>query len=344
MNAFECLPQTTKARAKRAAAFEACMQLRAAKHLNANFLPKLRRKELPKFANARLAVDGSRSNTYTYRRKPSFWDVKDPTAPTKLWITVIVVEEPREMFDSKKIQPICIATREMLPDMPPFPVYGSKGGRSHMRLYRLKEPLEPTEEELELLKAFLDRTFYDVFNKHFEISYETARYWLAPIIDCELDENSAASDILDWGTLKFIAADRQLEFKPNEDDPNILLEKFFIDRVDRSRRFIVYTYVPGLKPWDEVPVNIAAHGAFENIQDYSYNAGKKRRWQQVKWEIPKDEPVVSAERLLHRLNYLDPPAERDLESVYEALICPSSFTISRVSQAIFFVRSVNALC
>jgi endoribonuclease Dicer len=335
INGIESTPQTTKARAKRAAAFEACMRLRASNHLNAYFLPKLRRKALPKYANARLAVDAKRTNTYTFRRKPSFWDVKDPSPPAKLWVTIIRVDEPEQMFEGESVHTICIVTREMLPEMPPFAVYGSKGGRSHVQLTRLKEPLVITEEKLELLNSFLDRTFYDVFNKHFEISLETIRYWLAPVLDREFDENSSASELIDWETVKFVAAERTLPFNPQVDDPRTLSDKFFIDRVDRSRRFITYVYMAGLKPSDRVPPHISGHGNFKDIQDYSYNAGKKRRWQQVKWEIPKEEPVISAERLLHRLNYLDPPAERDLESVYDALIVPSNFDISRVSFPVF---------
>ncbi|KAA8904644.1 hypothetical protein FN846DRAFT_21763 [Sphaerosporella brunnea] len=334
INGIECLPQPSKAGAKRLVAFEACLRLRAGKHLNGHFLPKIRRKELPKFANARLAVDANRSNTYTFRRKPSFWDVNDPTPPTKLWVTIILVQDPKHFCD---MQYICIATREPLPRMPPFKVYGAKGEPTQVQFLRLKEPLNLDEEKLEILNSFLDRIFFDVFNKHFEISYETTRYWLAPVLGQEFDENMSASDLIDWETLKFVAAHRDLPFEPG-DDPTVAEERFLIDRVDRSRRFISHGWVQGIGPSDKVLEGTSGAGVFANILDYSYNAGKKRRWMQVKWDIPETEPVYSAERLLHRLNFLDPPTERELELSVGALICPSAFSISRIP-----VRLVHAL-
>ena len=57
---YESPPFNTKAYAKRAAAFGACMQLRKEGHLDANLLPKIRVKEKPKFANARLVIGQGR--------------------------------------------------------------------------------------------------------------------------------------------------------------------------------------------------------------------------------------------------------------------------------------------
>lgn len=330
----------TKSGAKRAAAFGACMQLRKDDHLDANLLPKLRTKERPKYANARLAVDAKKMNTYTYRPKPRFWDVKDETAPKKLWVTIYSVVEPGVMYEGKPLQPICIATREKFPRLPEFPVYGTKGAQSTLRLCQLDTPLEVTDEVLKLLDNFTDRCFFDVFNKHFEFTYSTLRYWLAPVlVDCEFNKGSLAAGLLDWKAMS-VALSRELMFSPG-DDPNILENKFFIDRVDRSRRFIAGKYKPGIGPLDKVPDHISQAVQFENIRDYSYNAGKKRKWQQVKWKIPDHEPVFSSERLLHRINFLDPPAERHTESVYEAYIIPSNFSVSTIPAGA--VRSITML-
>lgn len=320
----------SKSAAKRAAAFSACLELRKGGYLNEYLLPKFRLKELPKYANARLAVDVNKTNTYTYRRKPTFWNVKDGTPPAQLWITVIYLTQPGEMFLGNPIQAICIATREKMPKMPKFSVFGSKGGQSNVHLIRLREVLLLTEETLKLLGSFTDRAFFDAFNKHFEFTYSTIRYWIAPLKGSQFSESSNAADIIDWESLVAVVSSRELEWKPGLSSYE-LADRFLIDRVDRSRRFIVDNYAPEFKPTDPVPENVSKAEEFDNIRDYSYNAGKRKKWMQVKWEIPDDEPVLRAERLLHRLNFLDPPAERDIDSIYSAFICPSNFSISMVS-------------
>ncbi|KAF8247196.1 hypothetical protein K440DRAFT_584862 [Wilcoxina mikolae CBS 423.85] len=325
--AFDGPRMSSKSAAKRAAAFSACLELRRGGYLNEYLLPKFRLKEIPKYANARLAVDVKKTNTYTYRRKPTFWDVDDDTPPAQLWITVIRLPKSGELFLGNTMKPICIATRKKMPSMPKFPIFGTKGGQSNVHLIRLEKPLVLTGGELKLLETFTDRAFFDVFNKHFEFTYNTLRYWLAPLKENQFFESSIAKDIIDWGTLEEVASARELAWNPG-DSPYELAGRFLIDRVDRSRRFIVEDYAPEFKPTDPVPRNVSKGGEFENIRDYSYNAGKRKKWMQIKWEIPNDEPVFRAERMLHRLNFLEPPAERDVDSISAALICASNFSVS----------------
>jgi endoribonuclease Dicer len=323
-------PMKTKATAKRAAAFEVCMRLRKENLLNEYLLPKYRIKELPKFANARLAVDLNKTNTYNFRRKPSFWDVKDDEPPTELWITIITLTDPEEMRTRPSLRPICIATRHMLPDIPVFPIFGTDGGRSNVILRKVVSPLKTDQEVIRLLDVFTDRVFYDVFNKHFEFTYNTTHYWIAPVNSGAFDENSLAMEILNWELLRHVGSNREVIWNPEYPIEN-LVDRFLVDRVDRSRRFIVLDIVHRLTPKDRVPETVAKGAGFENILDYSYNAGKKRRWQQVKWEIPETEPVFLANRVLHRLNFLENPREKEHSTVTEAVICPSPFHISMVS-------------
>jgi len=323
---YECTPQRTKALAKSTAAFEMVMLLRKKEAINEHFLPP-RRKLLPKYANARLALDIKKTNTYAVRRKPAFWDVEDGTVPTKLWITIITFEEPGEIFLGEKAQPICIATRNKLPEIPCFDVYGTRGGISKVKFSRLEEPLEITEAQVELLITFTGRVFMDVFNKRFEMTYDTLRYWFAPVIGCGFDEKTKAA-LLDWDLIGLVAAEREIFIDSTAQNFDQFRDSYWVDRIDRSRRFFAYEFIPSLNCQDPVPSSIGGHTQFDSIQDYSYNAGKGRKWTRIKWDIPKKEPVFRAERFLHRLNFLDPPAVKEKEGNYDAFITPSNFTIS----------------
>ena len=194
---------------------------------------------------------------------------------------------------------------------------------------------------MKLLDSFTDRCFFDIFNKHFEFTYSTLRYWLAPVVSNKaFNVDSSPEELLDWSVMRDIVGARELAYSP-EDDPKLAEGRYFVDRADRSRRFIVENHVPGIGPLDKVPNQVQSEQLFENIRDYSYNAGKKRRWQQVKWKIPDWEPVFYAQKLLHRINFLDPPPAREIESNKEAYIVPSTFSISMIpSEA---VRSVMLL-
>ena len=224
--------------------------------------------------------------------------------------------------------------------MPSFSLFGTGGGESEVRLVRLEKPVLLTQEQLKLFDVFTDRAFMDVFNKHFEITYSTLRYWLAPLNGDQFSADSIGADIVDWSMLNHVASARNMDWEPGQ-SPHVLTKKFLVDRTDRSRRFIVYGYAEGYKPTDLVPGEISKAGEFENIRDYSYNAGKRRKWAQVKWVIPDDEPVFRAERLLHRLNFLDRPSERDVEAIYDALICSSNFNVSMIPAAL--VRAILLL-
>jgi endoribonuclease Dicer len=321
---FESPAMNSKATAKRAAAFEACIQLRKGGHLNEYLLPKFRLKDRPKYANARLAVDINKTNTYTYRRKPGFWDIVDNIPPTELWLVVFSFKNRENLATQPVIHPICIASRNRLPALPSFPVFPTNGGTSDVVIHRVDKPLAVSEESLLLLSQYTDRVFYDVFNKHFEMSH--LRYWFVPVKE---SENYCPSELVDWDALRYTSSAR--EFVWGSDTPTeTFVGKFLIDRVDRSRRFASHGLAPELKARHPVPHAVAKAQQFKDIQDYSYNAGKKRKWQQIKWDIPSDEPVFLADRLLHRLNYLDLPHARDTGSVTTAVICPSPFSASLV--------------
>lgn len=320
---------TTRAGAKRAAAFEACLQLRAGDYLDAYLLPKHRIKNVPKMANAHLALDSNKTSSYASKEKPGFWTIKDNTPPLQVWVTIFVLDNQKEI--GERLVPMALVTREKLPKIPDFLVYSDRGGSSNVISLRLNKPLIGSEENLHKLDMFTIRLFYDLFNKLFELDYSTIPYWISPCKNKDYTEDTLAEDALDWEMMVYIMS--ALEFEWDRDTPiEAFIDRFLVDRRQRSRRFVVHDCDPTLEPKDLVPTQGAQAPGVENILDYSYNAGKKGavKWKWVKWEIPETEPVLIADRLLHRLNYLDPPSEKDANTATNAYICPSAFQVSMV--------------
>lgn len=283
-------------------------------------------------ANARLALDIHKTNVYTFKPKPNFWRVEDGAQPAELWVTILLLSKPEAI--GHELQPICLITRKKLPEIPAFPVYSDTAGQSDMVLLRLCQPLVATPVILEVLSNLTIRLFYDIFNKLFDLNSAKMPYWIAPIRSelglSNLTEDSSPEAVLDWELLEWIISALELEWDDNTPIEN-LFGRLFIDRRQRSRRYIVHGYDPTLTSKDPVPDFIICSGMV-NIQDYSYNAGKKGgKWKCVKWEIPEWEPVLLADRLLHRINYLDPPSKKEMDTVTAACICPSAFTISLVN-------------
>lgn len=333
---------STRAGAKRAAAFEACLQLRAKDYLDIYLLPKHRTKNVPKMANAHLALDSNKTNSYASKEKPAFWTIKDSTPPPHVWVTIFVLSNRKEI--GERLVPLALVTREKLPKIPDFLIYSDRGGSSDVISLRLSKPLIGLEENLHKLNMFTIRLFYDLFNKLFELDYGTIPYWIAPCKDEDFNEDTLAENALDWEMMVYIMS--ALEFEWDQDTPiEAFIDRFLVDRRQRSRRFVVHDCDPTLEPKDLVPTQGAQAPGVENILDYSYNAGKKGavKWKWVKWEIPETEPVLIADRLLHRLNYLDPPSEKDANTATNAYICPSAFQVSMVYLLVYLCVIVRLM-
>lgn len=323
----------SKPMAKRAVAFEACVELRKANCLNEHLLPIYLPKDIPEMANARLAVNSKKKSVYEYAPKPSFWTIKDPSVPHQLWITLILLDHPEKITDGRDFQHIGILTREPLPRMPSFTVYSDYGYDSLVNLMSLDKPLSISDEVIGLLDTFSERVFSDVFNKKFEWDHGTVPYWLTPITNSNNGYNASPQDCIDWETLKAVTSTEYIAWDENT-PMETFIDKFLIDHIERSRRFEVHSWDSLLHPDDPVPEGGTTAPGISSIRDYSYNTGEKggkkkgKKYKYVTWEIPPTEPVLVARRVLHRLNYLDPPGEPKPER--DSYICPSAFKISTV--------------
>ncbi|KAK6526764.1 Dicer-like protein 1 [Arthrobotrys megalospora] len=316
----------SKGAAKRLAAFEACKKLHQGKYLDDHLMPIYAKKLRPMMANAHLAVDSHRTNSYPSQIKPSFWERKEPPVPTKLWATCLTLRQPGQL--EKSSQGICLATRERPPKLPSFTLYFDRGGQSLVDCVTMDEPISCDGEKIAKFNEFTSRFFIDIFNKEFDIQTETLPYWILPIkLNKTVTSASSIDDMIDWGLITNVFNNPEEPFDLATAPPEFYFGKFLIDRRQGSRRFYIIDHEPKYHPYDPIPEGASNAPHTVSIIDYSYSAGKKG-WQRWVGELPPNQPVLLADRVLHRLNFLERPTEREKTQNTMAYVVPSPFRIS----------------
>ncbi|KAK6533348.1 Dicer-like protein 1 [Orbilia ellipsospora] len=316
----------SKVRAKQLAAFEACKELHRRKFLDDYLMPEPKTRHRPDMANAHLALDSHKTNSYPSLIKPSFWDSKVPPVPTQLWATCLTLRNPKEL--EKHSQGICLLTRERPPSFPSFPLYFDRGGQSLVDCVTMDTPIFCNNGVLDKFNKFTFRFFVDIFNKEFEIQTESLPYWILPLkLNKTVTSASSIGDMIDWELLDHVYKYDEQEFDIATTPPEFYLGKFVIDRRQGSRRYYILKHEPKYHPYDPIPEGACNAPHTVNIIDYSYSAGKKG-WQRWVGELPPNQPVLRADRVLHRLNFLDRPTEREMTQNTLAYVVPSPFRIS----------------
>ena len=318
-------PSTSKALAKRSAAFEACLCLRKAGYLDANMLP-IYHKQLPAMRNAHLALKLKKTNAYNMRTKPSLWEKTRGSCPNTLFVTVLTFTAP-ESF-GRPCQPLALLTRTPMPEIPSFPIYPQSGKKSEVACIILEKQLIPSAKTLSRLTSFTLRIYRDIFNKVYEVNEPQMSYWLAPIIkNHSKDISETQPDLLiDWPVVDFVHQNEEIPWNINTPHDQ-LGNRYLVDRWDGGRRFFSERVVPGVKPLDPVPEGSPAHKYMNNILDYTVSLFSKSR-ARATWR--HDQPVLSAHRVLHRRNLLDDIGNTDKETNTLSYLCPEPLKFSAV--------------
>lgn len=339
-------PASRKAIAKRSAAFEMCIQLRAKGYLDANLLPTYQ-KYLPALRNAHLALNMNKSSSYTMRIKPDLWDRSREAGevPDKLYLTVFQLENPQST--GQDYQPLGWLTRICLPSLPSFTLYPQGETSTEVSSTSLRTPVEVDNHLLSLFNAFTLRIFHDVFNKKYEDNIPNMTYWLAPIktIASMPDSCSNPGALIDLATLDFVFShsdEESLRWSATTADKE-LLNRYFVDKWDGGRRFYSVSVLTDLRPQDPVPADAAKGKWMNSILDYSVSLFAKSR---VRAQWCPDQPVLLVRKGSNRLNLLEPWSDKEKSVKTVAYICPeplkiSALPISVVSMAYLFPAIIS---
>lgn len=301
-----------------------CIELLRAKYLDDRLLP-VYKKALPAMRNAKLALDMKKKNTYTVRVKPTLWSEAPGVIPQRLYLTVIHLSEGLD----RPHQPLGLLTRSPLPKIPDFPLFLTSGKITMVTLQSLshKTVIVDTELATKLTKVTL-RVFCDVFAKVFEFAPAIMSWWIVPLFNKRAGLLADPIQLIDWPQINYISENEEFPWTP-EMPNDFLHDKFFVDKYDGGRRAFTITVNPNLKANDPVPADAVQRKKHsDDILEYSNSLWKKSR-EYCTWIV--DQPVVNAEKMLHRRNFLAAPttAEKDLNT--KVYLCPQPMRISALS-------------
>ena len=316
-------PWSRKTLAKRSAAFEACCLLRQMGHLNSNLIP-VYHKLLPQMRNAHLALNSKETDAYVMKIKPSLWEVSRGTSPLALYMTIIELEHPE--YIGRACQPLALLTRTRLPDFPAFLLYVELEKASNVVCSSFPTSFAVDAAALAAVNEFTLRIYKDIFNKTFEVNEAEMSYWLAPVYRNWKSRHSANSPekLVDWSVVQYVAKTAEIPWTIDT-PPSQLIDKYLVDRWAGGRRFFSTGIEPDLGPLDAVPADAAKEKHMSSILDYTVSLFAKSR-ARVSWR--HDQPVIRAEKILHRLNWLDDLTANEKKPNSTSYLCPEPLKFS----------------
>lgn len=321
-------PCSRKAIAKRSAAFEMCIKLRTANHLDSNLISTIH-KYLPAKANERYPLL-KKSTEYGMKFKPRLWKDGRGTVPTTVYLTVFQLAEPGNL--TRPSQPLALLTRTPLPDLPPIPLYLPSNKTSKALSTSIAACLNVTESDIAKLTDFTLCVWKDVYGKTFEYNIPEMSYWFAPILkDAGAKRDLSTPELLiDWDVLNhnFRSPIRWTSDMPHRE----LEERFLVHPTTGSRNYFSVKVDPTLRPHDMVPPG-ADQGAnsVQTILDYTFRPKSKKKSAESRGA--SDQPVLEARLITLRRNWLDD--QNDSGSQLEETVCylcPEPFNISHVGK------------
>lgn len=266
-------PASTKAIAKRSAAFEMCIQLRKGDHLDGNLI-STRRRFIPANANAMLAVNLKKRTEYGAKLKPRLWEDSRGCFPKKLYLTVFKLAEPENLL--RPSQPLALVTRTPLPNFPPINLHLPLDKTSQALSISITSCLNVTESIVSTLNNFTRCIWRDIYAKTFEDNIPQMSYWFAPILkDVVIDNHSAVpASLIDWDVLRYTDLhnfENPIKWTVNMPDTE-LEDRFVVDPGQGARRFYSAKVNSTLRPNDQVPCqDLQGNVSMESILEFSRN-------------------------------------------------------------------------
>ena len=317
-----------KSIAKRSAAFEACLALRKGKYLDSNLLP-IYKKQLPAMRNAQLDLGLSRSSVYDIKTKPSLWANSIGQTPTVLFLTVFELANPAGL--GRPYQPLGLLTRCPMPGFPPFVLHFRSGSTSQLICTSVTSSLQIAEDDMDKIDTFTLRIFQDLFNKIYESDTKQMPYWLVPIVSNLVEHfSNGTSHIIDWEVLRLVHEKQCLEWTSGMSD-SFWVDRFLMDPHDGGTRYFSVRVAPEFKPLDPVPSGVPRRRIMDNILQYSNSLFKGTR-QKATWSL--DQPVVMADLVMHRHNWLDVIDDKERNQPTKCFIYPEPLKMSALPTSI----------
>lgn len=317
-----------KSLAKQSAAFDTCMLLRRNNLLDDHFR-SIYHKRLPAMRNAKLAIVSKKTNQYVMVCKPSIWAKEQGTIPQVLHGILINFIPSKPL--AREHTSLLLLTRVKLPNFPTFPLYLENDKETSIGIVGLDDSFPVSFKELHQISNFTLAVLRDMFHKTFDPKPEKFSYWLAPV-QARADITSSTvlpSELIDWDTLLFVEENPGLKWAKDMSS-EFLLNHFIYDPWDGRKRYFPQAVDPDLRPSDPPPEYVPKRKWMHDILNYTLSLSKnsrKRFLETCDW----NQPVLQAECVGLRRNFLDKTIEAERAENTKCVICPQPLTISPVS-------------
>ncbi|KAJ5101747.1 hypothetical protein NUU61_003969 [Penicillium alfredii] len=319
-------PASRKCVAKQSAAFDACLLLRKNGLLDEHFR-SIYHKRLPAMRNAKLAITSKKSNQYKMRCKPSIWARGQGVIPSLLYVTIITFApaEPLPREHGK----IALLTRERLPEFPTFPVYLERDIETDIETMCIDKELPVAVRELDSLTTFTVSVLNHVFHKTYEREPEKFPYWIAPVReDVEAAKSSSPDSMIDWDSLHRVHQNPEQKWSADM-NPQSLLSRFMYDDWSGKYRYFPVAIDYNLRASDPPPSDVAPRKNMQDILNYTLSLSKNSREKFLE-RYEKDQPVLRAEQICLRRNFLDKAVDEEHSKHAKCVICPQPLTLSSI--------------
>ncbi|KAJ5246236.1 dicer-like protein 1 [Penicillium chermesinum] len=315
----------TKMMAKQSAAFDACMLLRK-HHLLDDHFKSIYQKRLPAMRNAKLAIVSKKTNKYTMINKPSIWTLHQGVVPESLF-ALIISFHPSEPL-SREHRSFMLLTRVKIPEFPAFPLYLENDTEAIIRTTALESVLSVSSDDLHHLSELMVSVFYDIFHKTFDLESTKFPYWVAPLkpSHAPAEKILLPAEVIDWEAINFVHENRELKWTEKM-DTEFLMKHFLFDPWDGRKRYFPIAIDSTSCASDSVPPHLPRRRWMENLLNYSLSLGKssRQKWlEYAKW----DQPVIEAQCICLRRNFLDKATGPEKGEAGRLLICPQPLKIS----------------
>lgn len=300
--------------------------------LDGNWIPTYQ-KYLPQMRNAHLALNSKKGSSYMMMTKPKLWEETRGTRPEQLFATVLELDTPENV--GRDCQPLAMLTRARLLDFPSIRLHVGIGKTSEVLSNSISKYIKVDAKRLSELTDFTLRVYKDVYGKEFEHNEPEMTYWLAPATEDwkHRTPEQTPERLIDWDLVTYVSSKPE-GLRWSIDTPNDqLLNRYLTDPWDGGRKYFSLAIEPALRPQDPVPEDATPSKTtkFGNtILDYTISLTRESRKRHAStWCV--DQPVIRAEKVLHRLNLLDEHGAKEKDINTKAYVCPEPLNISAVS-------------
>lgn len=235
-------------------------------------------------------------------------------------------------------QSLMILTRTRLPSFPQFPIYLDSDTETIIQTVCIDNSFTVTPKELAHLANFTLAVLHDVFHKTFSAEPEKFPYWLAPVRTdaTTISPHGVPPNVVDWDTVNFVQENPRWQWSADM-DTDILLSRLLYDPWDGKKRYFPIAVDHNLRPSDRPPAWTPRRKWMQDIMNYSLSLSKNSRpkfLDNCDWS----QPVLQAECVCLRRNFLDKATEVEKSENAKCVVCPQPLFISSVSCTSIIIR------